>query len=66
MVSKFVSLNFLEPSGLTRAIIGLLYLLLPERSLYGSTHRMPGWVGTRAVLDVAIKKNASEINRNPS
>jgi hypothetical protein len=56
MFSKFVSLNFLEPTGLSRAIIGLLYLLLPERSLYGSTHRIPGWLRTTAVLDVAIKK----------
>jgi hypothetical protein len=46
--------------------MGLLYLLLPERSLYGGTHRITGWVGTTAVLDVAMKKNASGINRTPS
>jgi len=46
--------------------MGLLYLLLPERNLYGGTHRIPGWVGTTAILDVAVKENASEINRTPS
>jgi hypothetical protein len=44
----------------------LLYLLLPEISLYGGTHRIPGWVGITAVLDVVVKKNAAEINRTPS
>jgi len=35
VVTKFVNFNFLEPSGLSRPVMGLLYLNHPPRTLEG-------------------------------
>jgi hypothetical protein len=52
---RFYDLNLRTQSSRVKNI-GLLPILLSEKSLYGSTRGVPGWVAVTAFLDVALNK----------